>query len=161
MSKVDEKILRKKVAAILKSQSDDDTVSLKTIREALEKDLGVSLSSQKDVLKTIIKEEMNKNQEEEEEESNKRKHNDSDNEDEPSEKKQKSSHKITKADNGDLVVFFTDKKRITVNEFKKSKYVHIREYYEDKPTKKGVAMSRDEWTRFKTYIDTIDEMMNM
>ncbi|KAF0979345.1 hypothetical protein FDP41_001688 [Naegleria fowleri] len=163
---VSEQILRKKVRQIVKEQDDEHQVSMKAVREKLEDDLGVSLSSQKDVLKKILQEEIDQKEEEEEEEK-KRTHSEvapSTSSDEPVTKKSKqetSAPKYVKADNGDYVIMFTGKKRITVNTYRRQKYVHIREYYEDKPTKKGIAMSQDEWDKFKEYIDTIDEMMRL
>ncbi|KAG2379208.1 hypothetical protein C9374_007347 [Naegleria lovaniensis] len=162
---VSEQILRKKVRQIVNEHDDDNPVSMKAVREKLEEDLGVSLSSQKDALKKILQEEVNRAEEEEEEK--KRTHSEvasSTSSDEPVTKKSKqesSAPKYVKADNGDYVIMFTGKKRITVNTYRRQKYVHIREYYEDKPTKKGIAMSQDEWDKFKEYIDTIDEMMRL
>ncbi|KAL9645045.1 hypothetical protein ABK040_004537 [Willaertia magna] len=60
----------------------------------------------------------------------------------------------------DLQIHFSDKKRITLNKFRGRKYLHLREYYNDKPTKKGISFSEEEWSKVKSLIGTIDEMFN-
>lgn len=61
----------------------------------------------------------------------------------------------------DEIAFLLDKrKRITLRKFKGKLLIDIREFYEDhclmKPGKKGIALSKENWTKLKKFIDKID-----
>ncbi|CAF0848494.1 unnamed protein product [Didymodactylos carnosus] len=49
---------------------------------------------------------------------------------------------------------------ISVSEFKNKPYVNIREYYDDKgvekPGKKGISLSLEQWQKLKTFVDQVD-----
>lgn len=52
-------------------------------------------------------------------------------------------------------------KRVTISSFRGKPYVHIREYYEDKdtgemkPTKKGIALTAEQWEDFLELVDDV------
>jgi len=148
-----------------KQQDDDAPISMKSIREQLEKDLGVSLASQKDDIKKILSDEMEKQEqggsdkEEEEEPVNNKKRKSESSSTTSDSKKVKQDSNVVKTDEG-YMIYITEKKRVTINTFKGNTYVHVREYYEDKPTKKGMAMNKEEWKKFKALVDTIDGLLN-
>jgi len=56
------------------------------------------------------------------------------------------------------------KKRVSVTNFKGSLYVDIREFYGDegdeKPGKKGIALSLDQWETLKANLDKIDAIVS-
>ncbi|KAF8629678.1 hypothetical protein AX17_005614 [Amanita inopinata Kibby_2008] len=56
------------------------------------------------------------------------------------------------------------KKRVTVQNFKGSPLIQIREYYvsgdEEKPGKKGIALNPEQWEIIKSNIDTIDQLLS-
>lgn len=61
----------------------------------------------------------------------------------------------------DEIAFLLDKrKRLTLRKFKGKLLIDIREFYEDhcvmKPGKKGIALSKENWTKLKKFIDKID-----
>jgi len=65
-----------------------------------------------------------------------------------------------KADNGMYVL--AKNRFINVSGFKGKVYVNIREYYEDsngeqKPGKKGISLSADQWENLKKHIAKIDK----
>lgn len=54
--------------------------------------------------------------------------------------------------------------RVEVGEFKGKKLLHIRTWYTNEagelaPTKKGVAMSYEQFQKFKTVLAAVDDMM--
>lgn len=65
-------------------------------------------------------------------------------------------------DNGDIIICKLNKRRnVTIQEFRGSKLVSIREYYEKDgkqlPTAKGISLTIDQWTTFKKAIPAIEE----
>ncbi|CAF0791941.1 unnamed protein product [Didymodactylos carnosus] len=52
-------------------------------------------------------------------------------------------------------------RHISVSEFKNKPYVNIREYYYDKdgekPGKKGISLSTEQWQKLKTFVNQIDK----
>lgn len=71
----------------------------------------------------------------------------------------KSSKEASK-DEDDKMFPLGKNKFATVGEFRNSKFVNIREYYEKdgelKPGKKGIALSMDQWGKLKDQLDSID-----
>ncbi|CAB10003.1 putative RNA polymerase II transcriptional coactivator [Schizosaccharomyces pombe] len=59
----------------------------------------------------------------------------------------------------------TEKKRITLSEFRGTRYVHIREYYEKDgdmlPGKKGIALNINEWKKLKQLIHEVDDSLGL
>jgi len=70
---------------------------------------------------------------------------------------------VTKLDD-DVGICLGRKLMIKVSAYKGVSYVNIREYFKDgegnmRPTKKGVTLKHDEWTKLKKLMDGIDERM--
>ncbi|CAH1767351.1 2564_t:CDS:2, partial [Entrophospora sp. SA101] len=56
----------------------------------------------------------------------------------------------------------SEKKRVTVREWKNMVLIDIREFFEvdggtPMPTKKGISLQLDQWDKLKSLVDDIDE----
>uniref|UniRef100_A0A915EKW9 Transcriptional coactivator p15 (PC4) C-terminal domain-containing protein n=1 Tax=Ditylenchus dipsaci TaxID=166011 RepID=A0A915EKW9_9BILA len=75
----------------------------------------------------------------------------------------KKSKQYVKSAEGEDMVEFGPKRFASVTEFKGSKMVNIREYYEKNgqllPGKKGISMKLDQWKQFKSIIPDVDELI--
>ncbi|CAG8602733.1 12273_t:CDS:2 [Gigaspora margarita] len=91
-----------------------------------------------------------------------------DSEDSPAPKNSKGQNKNKKddrgvTDEGDTYFQLSDKRRVTIREFKNMVLIDFREYYKSKddgeyhPTKKGISLQIDQWNKLKELIDDIDE----
>ncbi|KAK0504587.1 transcriptional Coactivator p15-domain-containing protein [Armillaria luteobubalina] len=95
-------------------------------------------------------------------------------EDEPMELKSKATKKTPKdspsdaevvvhnTSDGDKYIDLGKKKRATVRSFKGMSLLDIREFYgqegEEKPGKKGISLSLEQWNTLKQGVDTIDRL---
>ncbi|KAK0226101.1 transcriptional Coactivator p15-domain-containing protein [Armillaria fumosa] len=95
-------------------------------------------------------------------------------EDEPIESKSKAMTKtlndspsdaevvVHKTSDGDKYIDLGKKKRATVRSFKGMPLLDIREFYgqegEEKPGKKGISLSLEQWNTLKKGVDTIDRL---
>ncbi|RXW16720.1 hypothetical protein EST38_g9134 [Candolleomyces aberdarensis] len=74
-----------------------------------------------------------------------------------------SSAQVLKNSEGEKYVDLGKKKHATVRTFKGMKLVDIREYYnaggEDKPGKKGISLTLDQWNTLIAASDTIDQLL--
>ncbi|XP_035667172.1 activated RNA polymerase II transcriptional coactivator p15-like isoform X2 [Branchiostoma floridae] len=73
-------------------------------------------------------------------------------------KKQKAERE---EDEGSDMIQLSNKRYVSVREFKGKCLIDIREYYdaggELKPGKKGISLTTDQWRRLKEAVDDIDE----
>ncbi|VVB08759.1 unnamed protein product [Arabis nemorensis] len=65
-------------------------------------------------------------------------------------------------DDGDLIICrLSDKRRVTIQEFKGKTLVSIREYYKkdgkELPTSKGISLTDEQWSTFKNNIPAIEK----
>ncbi|GJE95522.1 PC4-domain-containing protein [Phanerochaete sordida] len=64
---------------------------------------------------------------------------------------------------GERYVDLGKKKRVTVRSFKGSTFIDIREYYggegDEKPGKKGITLSPEQWQALKAHADSVDYML--
>ncbi|KAK0195590.1 transcriptional Coactivator p15-domain-containing protein [Armillaria mellea] len=95
-------------------------------------------------------------------------------EDEPDEAKSKAKKKapndsqsdadvvVHKTSDGDKYIDLGKKKRATVRSFKGMPLLDIREFYgqegDEKPGKKGISLSLEQWNTLKKGVDTIDRL---
>ncbi|KAK0485979.1 transcriptional Coactivator p15-domain-containing protein [Armillaria novae-zelandiae] len=95
-------------------------------------------------------------------------------EDEPTEAKSKATKKapndspfdteivVHKTSDGDKYIDLGKKKRATVRSFKGMPLLDVREFYgqsgEEKPGKKGISLSLEQWNTLKKGVDTIDQL---
>ncbi|XP_073243364.1 uncharacterized protein [Porites lutea] len=65
---------------------------------------------------------------------------------------------------GDFVFQLTDKRRVSVRDFRGKLYVDIREFYEKDgeylPGKKGISLNVEQWEKLKDLINDIDEAIS-
>ncbi|XP_078694525.1 activated RNA polymerase II transcriptional coactivator p15-like isoform X1 [Branchiostoma floridae x Branchiostoma belcheri] len=75
------------------------------------------------------------------------------------EKKKKQAER--EEDEGSDMIQLSNKRYVSVREFKGKCLIDIREYYdaggELKPGKKGIALSKDQWQKLKAAMEDIDE----
>mmetsp|Transcript_11265 Transcript_11265/g.11301 ORF Transcript_11265/g.11301 Transcript_11265/m.11301 type:complete len:110 (+) Transcript_11265:80-409(+) len=75
-------------------------------------------------------------------------------------KKQRTEEKST--NKGDGIFSIGRDRKVSVSDFKGKKYINIREYYtdkstgEEKPGKKGIALTVEQWESLKEKISEID-----
>jgi len=74
----------------------------------------------------------------------------------------KSGGGLEKNDAGEYVFELSKMRQVSVKDFKGRVYVNIREYYqhesgEMRPGKKGIALSVEQWNKFKEHFDDIDK----
>lgn len=80
-------------------------------------------------------------------------------------KKKKSSNLALKNDEGDIFFALGPKRRITVRKWKSKPLIDIREFWtdpkdgKDKPGKKGISLSHDQWEQVKSLVGEIDEVL--
>ncbi|KAL0481523.1 activated RNA polymerase II transcriptional coactivator p15 [Acrasis kona] len=185
---MDPKELRKLVLAKV-SVLDSDSISLKSVRSELEQEHGVSLFKQKNYIKEVIQEFLDsgeeagaytnidtnevktKNVETEaktkkddgiDKKSNQKKRPAPEVEDEQPRKEAKTV--VSKNENGEEYINLDGRlKRVTVRKFKGVTYIDFREFYnadgDQKPTKKGISLSKEAWVRLKGFVDDIDGMI--
>ncbi|BGP16527.1 hypothetical protein JCM10213_001135 [Rhodosporidiobolus nylandii] len=71
---------------------------------------------------------------------------------------------LVKNDQGEQYVEIDKKRKITVREFKGKTLIDIREFYqadgEEKPGKKGISLTPQQWDRLKKSIDLIDQAID-
>lgn len=76
-------------------------------------------------------------------------------------KEEKSSSGATKVPGGEHMFQLSRMRFATVSEFRGNVMVGIREFYdaggELKPGKKGISLTKEQWTRLKEQIDEIDD----
>ncbi|CAF1449388.1 unnamed protein product [Adineta ricciae] len=63
--------------------------------------------------------------------------------------------------NGERLYEFGKLRYVSVSEFRGKPYINIREYYDDKgvekPGKKGISLTMDQWETLKTLISQVDK----
>ncbi|KAF5354778.1 hypothetical protein D9756_005296 [Leucocoprinus leucothites] len=81
-----------------------------------------------------------------------------------SEGKEPSTGTVQKNSEGDNYVDLGKKKRATVRSFKDIPLLDIREFYgagsEEKPGKKGISLTLEQWQVLKANVDAIDELFS-
>jgi len=67
----------------------------------------------------------------------------------------------SKTEEEDFSFPLSDKRKVSVREFKGKVYVDIREFYESdgklRPGKKGIMLQLSQWEKLKNYVSDIDE----
>ncbi|TXG50727.1 hypothetical protein EZV62_023251 [Acer yangbiense] len=65
-------------------------------------------------------------------------------------------------DEGNLIVCkLSDKRRVTIQDFRGKTLISIREYYrkdgKELPSSKGISLTEDQWSTFKTHVPDIEK----
>ncbi|KAL3652815.1 hypothetical protein CASFOL_002496 [Castilleja foliolosa] len=145
--------IEKTVLEILKNSNMEGTTEFKTRKTASEKlEMDLSEPTRKkfvrEIVESYLKEQQSKAEEEKEEEGD------------DHEKKEGKGKEYD--DQGDLIICrLSDKRRVTLSEFKGKRLVSMREYYrkgdKELPTPKGISLTAEQWATFKKNIPAIEE----
>ncbi|XAR55150.1 hypothetical protein NMG60_11030562 [Bertholletia excelsa] len=150
------------VVRILKSSNMDEITEYK-IRKMASEELGLNLSASaykrfvRQVVESYLAEQQSKaNPEEEEEEE------EEEEDEEEERKKSKGSGAKEYDDEGDLIICrLSEKRRVTIQDFRGKTLVSIREYYrrdgKDLPTAKGISLTAEQWSSFKKNVPAIEK----
>ncbi|KAG4391615.1 hypothetical protein JHK82_013649 [Glycine max] len=139
-------------------ESDMDEVTESKIRKQASEQLGLDLSQPhfkafvKQVVKAFLQEEEQRQQQQQQDE---------DDDDEEEEQGGVSKGKEYD-DEGDLIICrLSDKRRVTIQDFRGKTLVSIREYYKkdgkELPTSKGISLTEEQWSTFKKNVPAIEK----
>jgi hypothetical protein len=160
-----EKKIEKTVVEILKASNMDDTTEFQVRKSAAEK-LGIDLS-QSD-RKKFVRKVVESYLDEQQEKADQAQQADEDEQAQEEEEEEDNSKKRKKAgakefdDDGDLIICrLSDKRRVTVTDFKGKTLLSIREYYKkdnkELPTAKGISLTAEQWSTFKKNLPAIEK----
>ncbi|CAH8388526.1 unnamed protein product [Eruca vesicaria subsp. sativa] len=141
------------VREILKESDMTEMTEFKVRNLASEK-LGIDLSDKshkafvRGIVKSFLEEVESKQQEQ-------------DNQEEVVEEEERGKGNKEFDDDGDLIICrLSDKRRVTIQEFKGKSLVSIREYYKkdgkELPSSKGISLTDEQWSTFKKNIPAIE-----
>ncbi|KAL3844461.1 hypothetical protein ACJIZ3_001864 [Penstemon smallii] len=157
-NKIEETVLE-----ILKNSNIDETTEYKIRKSASEK-LGMDLSEStrkkfvREVVELYLKEQQDKAETEEEEVVEAEEEEEEEEEEETSRKKGGKEYD----DEGGLIICrLTDRRRVTLSEFKGRTLISIREYYKkdgkELPSAKGISLSAEQWASFSKNVPAIEK----
>ncbi|KAK7358507.1 hypothetical protein VNO77_00436 [Canavalia gladiata] len=148
-------------------ESDMDEVTESKIRKQASNQLGLDLSQPhfkafvKEVVKAFLQE---KQQEQEQEQQQQQQQHDEDDDDEEEEDEQQQQQRGSKEydDDGDLIICkLSERRRVTIQDFRGKTLVSIREYYrkdgKELPTSKGISLTEEQWSAFKKNVPAIEK----
>ncbi|CAL0330856.1 unnamed protein product [Lupinus luteus] len=136
-------------------ESNMDEVTESKIRKQASKELAIDLSQPhfkafvKKVVDAFLQEKHEQQQQLEEEE-------------EEEQQREKGSKDKEYDDDGDLIICkLSDKRRVTIQDFRGKTLVSIREYYrkdgKDLPSSKGISLTEEQWSTFKKNVPAIEK----
>ncbi|RDX85469.1 RNA polymerase II transcriptional coactivator KELP [Mucuna pruriens] len=141
-------------------ESDMDEVTESKIRKQASQELGLDLSQThfKAFVKQVVKAFLQEKQEEEEQQQQQ----DENHEEEEEEEEQGVSKGKEYDDEGDLIICkLSDKRRVTIQDFRGKTLVSMREYYKkdgkELPTSKGISLTEEQWSAFKKNVPAIEK----
>ncbi|KAL6986433.1 hypothetical protein U1Q18_019794 [Sarracenia purpurea var. burkii] len=154
------------VLQILKDSNMDETTEYKIRKMASDK-LGLDLSLPerkrfvRQVVEAFLTEQQSKAQPEPDEDKNAAS-DDDDEEDDEEQRKRKRGCAKEYDDEGDLVICkLSEKRRVTIQNFRGKNLVSIREYYrrdgKDLPTAKGISLTTEQWSSFMKNVPAIEK----
>ncbi|KAE9607647.1 hypothetical protein Lal_00026803 [Lupinus albus] len=134
-------------------ESNMDEVTESKIRKQASKELAIDLSQPhfkafvKQVVEAFLHEKHEQQQKLEEEEE---------------EQRERGSKDKEYDDDGDLIICkLSDKRRVTIQDFRGKTLVSIREYYrkdgKDLPSSKGISLTEEQWSTFKKNVPAIEK----
>lgn len=158
--------ISKTVLAILKSSNMEETTEAK-VRSMAAKQLNLDLSTPdrkkfvRQVVESFLVENVEEKEVEEKEVEEKEVVEEKEEENEKEEEGKKSGEKEYD-DDGDLIICrLSNKRRVTIQEFKGKTLVSIREYYEKDgkqlPSSKGISLTAEQWEAFSKAVPKIEE----
>ncbi|ESW32178.1 hypothetical protein PHAVU_002G300000 [Phaseolus vulgaris] len=137
-------------------ESDMDEVTESKIRKQASEQLGLNLSQPhfkafvKQVVGAFLQEKLQEQEENDEKED---------------EEEQGVSKGKEYDDEGDLIICkLSEKRRVTIQDFRGKTLVSIREYYKkdgkDLPTSKGISLTEEQWSAFKKNLPAIEKAIS-
>ncbi|XP_052210480.1 RNA polymerase II transcriptional coactivator KELP [Diospyros lotus] len=162
-----EQKIEEAVLEILRSSNMDQTTEHK-VRKAASELLGLDLSTPerkrfvRRVVEAYIAEQQSKAEQEEDEGTTAAKSSEEEDEDSNAQRKRKESGGKEYDDEGDLIICrLSDRRRVTLQDFRGKTLVSIREYYrrdgKELPTSKGISLTAEQWASFKKNIPAIEK----
>ncbi|XP_027342830.1 RNA polymerase II transcriptional coactivator KELP isoform X2 [Abrus precatorius] len=132
-------------------ESDMDEVTESKIRKQASNQLGLDLSQPhfKAFVKQVVKAFLQEKQEEEQQQDEE-------------EEEQGGSKDKEYDDDGDLIICkLSERRRVTIQDFKGKTLVSIREFYrkdgKELPTSKGISLTEEQWSSFKKNVPAIEK----
>ncbi|KAK6158445.1 hypothetical protein DH2020_005759 [Rehmannia glutinosa] len=154
-NKIEETVLE-----ILKNSNMDETTEYKIRKSASEK-LGMDLSDPtrkkfvREVVESYLKEQQAKAEEEQKEQE------EEEEEEEEEDDNRKSGGREYDDEGGLIICRLSDRRRVTLSEFRGKTLVSIREYYKrdgkELPSAKGISLSTEQWASFKKSVPAIEK----
>ncbi|KAI3713515.1 hypothetical protein L1987_72093 [Smallanthus sonchifolius] len=161
-----QKEIEETVLEVLKN-SDMDSTTEYQVRKAASEQLGIDLSESirkkivRNVVQTYLEEQQSKAEADEKptEEAEPEEEEEDDSEDD-NKKKTKGAKEYD--DDGDLIICrLSDKRRVTLTEFRGKNLVSIREYYKrdgkELPSSKGISLTPEQWSNFSKNVPAIEK----
>ncbi|KAE8055121.1 hypothetical protein FH972_011982 [Carpinus fangiana] len=144
--------IEKAVVRILQESDMEETTEHKIRKQAAaELQLDLSDPPYKAFVKQVVQSFLEQQQQQQQEE-----------EEQAEEEEERGDPRKEYDDDGDLIICrLSDKRRVTIQEFRGKTLVSIREYYKkdgkDLPTSKGISMTEEQWSTFKKNMPAIEK----
>lgn len=155
--------IKETVIEILKSSNMDETTEYQ-VRQSASQKLGIDLSESecKRYVRQVVDSYLLEQQLKAETAQQADGEEDEEEEEEEDSKKRKKVGAKEFDDDGDLIICrLSDKRRVTITDFKGKTLVSIREYYKregkELPTAKGISLTAEQWLTFKNNLPAIEK----
>ncbi|XP_020203524.1 RNA polymerase II transcriptional coactivator KELP [Cajanus cajan] len=143
-------------------ESDMDEVTEHKIRKQASQQLALDLSLPhfKAFVRQVVEAFLQEKQQQQQQED------DDDDDDDEEEEEQQQQQGVSKGkeynDDGDLIICrLSDKRKVTIQDFRGKTLVSIREYYKkdgkELPTSKGISLTEEQWSAFKKNVPAIEK----
>ncbi|KAI3468592.1 hypothetical protein Pfo_025255 [Paulownia fortunei] len=153
-NKIEETVLE-----ILKNSNMDETTEYK-IRKSASENLGMDLSEPtrkkfvREVVESYLREQQAKAEEQQEQEEEEEEEEEEDN-------SRNTGGKEYDDEGGLIICRLSDRRRVTLSEFRGKTLVSIREYYKrdgkELPSAKGISLTAEQWASFKKNVPAIEK----
>ncbi|KVH95328.1 RNA polymerase II transcriptional coactivator KELP [Cynara cardunculus var. scolymus] len=159
------KKIEETVLEVLKNSDMDSTTEFQVRKSASEK-LGVDLSKseRKKLVRNVVQTYLEEQQSKAEADEKAAEEGEEEEEEEDSEDERKKGKKGAKEydDDGDLIICrLSNKRRVTITEFRGKGLVSIREYYnkdgKELPSSKGISLTVEQWSTFSKNVPAIEK----
>ncbi|KAK9053043.1 hypothetical protein SSX86_029673 [Deinandra increscens subsp. villosa] len=161
------KQIEETVLEVLKNSDMDSTTEFQ-VRKAASQQLGIDLSEParkklvRNVVQTYLEEQQAKAEAATEEGEPEQVEEEAEEEDSDDDKKKKKKGAKEFDDEGDLIICrLSEKRRVTLTEFRGKSLVSIREYYKkdgkELPSSKGISLTSEQWSNFSKNVPAIEK----
>ncbi|KAK4435495.1 RNA polymerase II transcriptional coactivator KELP [Sesamum alatum] len=149
------------VLEILKNSNMDETTEYKIRKSASDKlQMDLSEPTRKKFVRQVVESYLREQQAKAEEEEQQQQEEEEEEEEEEDDSRNKGGREYD--DEGGLIVCrLSDKRRVTLSEFRGKTLVSIREYYKrdgkELPSAKGISLTAEQWASFKKNVPAIEK----